>query len=296
MTESEERSHEEFVQQLSPAAAAAVSGEPKPQAPAASPRPPSMGQKATPRLATPPAAEKSPPSKQPSQTGGSAPQPQATGPQTAPTSPPPPQSAAGQQGHKKSESSFQPKDPAEAEKSAKVIEEVCVPAALFSVLESPDGAFTSPAGAKLYVDNFVCKSRKLNDPVEDVIVQQIVLMHHRLVRLHEQASHTKSPEATKILNGATARLTAELRRMVLALRTYRSPIVTKSVQFVKLQAVAEKQDVRYVDQKLNEKIVLTEGNELERNQPIGGRFASTEEPATRVGREAERLQTAGVDG
>ena len=117
----------------------------------------------------------------------------------------------------------------------------------------------SVEGFKKRRDDFVKEGSTTNDPIEHLMLDQILLLHHRLARLHGQAGIANAMETLRILNAAAARLSGELRRMVLALRSYRSPIVTKAVTYVKMQAVAENQDVRFIDGQAGsseEKIVI----------------------------------------
>jgi hypothetical protein len=128
-------------------------------------------------------------------------------------------------------------------------------------------------------------------------------LHHRLAKLHLQACSATSPEAVKIYNAACARLSGELRRMVLALRTYRSPVSTRAVTFVKMQAVAERQDVRFVDGGNSEEKILLARSELADNDRLNDPNmaddddvdSQTQVTRPRRGRTAQRLQAAGLD-
>ena len=76
------------------------------------------------------------------------------------------------------------------------------------------------------------------DPVEQILVEQLALAHHNLGRLYVKAAESQSIEQAECFNNAAARLLGELRRLVLALREYRSPIIARQVTLVNQQNVA----------------------------------------------------------
>ena len=163
---------------------------------------------------------------------------------------------------------------------AALLRELCLPAHLKGIVNMPR---VSEVGAKLYVETFVKDAAPGGDPVEVLLLQQLLLLHFRLARLHQHASGAESLEVTRIVNGAAARLTGEMRRMALALKAYRAPVPAKSVNFIKMQAVAERQAVQYVDHghSSEQRIVSSSRSELEAEPSngggYGGRFADQAE-------------------
>ena len=70
------------------------------------------------------------------------------------------------------------------------------------------------------------------------MIEQITLAHHRILSLHAQAAQAESAEMIEVLNAAATKLTAEMRRLCLALREYRAPVSAKNITLVKQQNVA----------------------------------------------------------
>jgi len=158
----------------------------------------------------------------------------------------------------------------------------------------------SVEGFKKLRDDFVQKGSTTNDPIEQLMLEQILLLHHRLARVHALAGKANDVEALRILSAAAARLSGELRRMVLALRSYRSPVVTKAVTFVKMQAVAENQDVRFIDSQAGsseEKIVIARTEVAGNNGKSEGFDNISDNPITRPSDRwaPERLEAAALD-
>ena len=59
------------------------------------------------------------------------------------------------------------------------------------------------------------------DPIEVMLIEQLVLAHHNLGRLHVRAASAKDIQEHEVFNAAAARLTAEFRRTALAVGHYR---------------------------------------------------------------------------
>ena len=108
------------------------------------------------------------------------------------------------------------------ENEALALRQLFVPSCLASIVHETE---VSRRGAKIYLGAFMCEAGDPADPVERILLEQLSLAHHRLAKLHVQADDAKSPESQKILNTAAARLLAEIRRMALAIRQYRQPVI-----------------------------------------------------------------------
>lgn len=61
------------------------------------------------------------------------------------------------------------------------------------------------------------------DPLEAMLVEQIALSHHALGRAHVRAANATNAEVAKIFFTAAAKLQAEFRQSLLALKGYRAP-------------------------------------------------------------------------
>lgn len=135
-----------------------------------------------------------------------------------------------------------------------------------------------------------------------MLVEQIALAHHNIGRLHVQAARAETIQQANAYNSAAARLLAEFRRSVLALKSYREPPTTRQVTVVQQQNVAENQQVAFVnhqheasgDQKNNRDIKLGDI----RQEVID--YDEEREPFAKstpcCSREEEPIEVARVDG
>src|SRR5215510_13156976 len=74
---------------------------------------------------------------------------------------------------------------------------------------------------KLYLDGFLKELGSPADPVARLMIQQLVLAHFALGRLHVRASTRILPQEVAVYTAAIGRLMAEFRRTALALKAYR---------------------------------------------------------------------------
>ena len=79
-----------------------------------------------------------------------------------------------------------------------------------------------------------------SDPIERMQIEQLIMAHFRIGALHVQANQTESIEGKRILNGATARLMGEFRKLSIALRASRaaSPTIKRRNGRLKIAAVS----------------------------------------------------------
>jgi hypothetical protein len=94
-----------------------------------------------------------------------------------------------------------------------------------TLLYGASGAFF--AGAidvptfKIYLDRFLKDAGASTDPLERQLLEQLVLAHHAIGRLHFRAGTCKDASAVTAYLAAVARLMAESRRTTIAVQAYR---------------------------------------------------------------------------
>jgi hypothetical protein len=81
-----------------------------------------------------------------------------------------------------------------------------------------------------------------------MLIQQLLLAHHRIGDLQVQAAKATTTEAAALYSAAAARLMAEFRKTSMALREYRTPVLQKQITVVKQQNLAAgDQQIAYLD-------------------------------------------------
>lgn len=80
-----------------------------------------------------------------------------------------------------------------------------------------------PEAYKTYLLKVLEDAGKPTDPIEQMLVEQIVLAHHSIGRLHVKAATTDDLEAARVYLGSAALLTGEFRRSISTLKSYREP-------------------------------------------------------------------------
>jgi hypothetical protein len=93
-----------------------------------------------------------------------------------------------------------------------------IPAMMASAF--PALAQFSAAGFKVHLERTLADLGNPSDPVERMMIEQLVLAHFRVAQLHVDAGYCKDAEGMKLFTAATARLLGEFRRTALALRAY----------------------------------------------------------------------------
>ena len=162
----------------------------------------------------------------------------------------------------------------------------------------------SVLGAKLYLEAVLAEAGRPADPVERILLEQMVMAHHRLSLLNTMTLSAKSPQMVTAINTAATRLLGEIRRLALAIRQYRLPPGQRSFSIVHQQNVVAKgeQTVQYVDAGQGQATMTAHDTLNSKPQEaIGGRIsgdntdADAEESATGGGRPVERRQTSAVE-
>lgn len=103
----------------------------------------------------------------------------------------------------------------------KMIQDLHIAACFDRVVGMEDMA--SPLAARRYVEQLLAESKKTDDPVEVMMIQQLILAHHRVANLHVSAATAEKVDTREKYSAMAQRLLAEFRRLALALREYRSP-------------------------------------------------------------------------
>ena len=93
-----------------------------------------------------------------------------------------------------------------------------IPAMMASAF--PALAKFSAAAFKVHLEQTLADLGNPTDPVERMLIEQLVLAHFRVAQLHVDAGYCKGAEGMKLYTAATARLLGEFRRTALALRAY----------------------------------------------------------------------------
>lgn len=198
--------------------------------------------------------------------------------------------AKSQDPHRRELGKLTAQDQAEAD----ALRQTATASALATCLGKTYGQIVGSNGFRAYVDDALAAAGSPSDPIERMLVEQLLMAHHRIGELHAQSACADRPEEAALYNAAAARLLNEFRKTSLALREYRTPVVSRSLTVVNQQNVAAgSQQIAYVDaQKLAEKnpsrseLISTEAKALTYEQPI---FLNTEPPTCRRG-EAEPLE------
>jgi hypothetical protein len=85
-----------------------------------------------------------------------------------------------------------------------------------------DHHFTA-AGYRAFLDRVRKDAGNPTDPVEVMLLEQLVMAHYRAAQLQASAGQAQGLEAVRLYNAAAARLLAEFRLTALALKEYRQP-------------------------------------------------------------------------
>jgi hypothetical protein len=113
-----------------------------------------------------------------------------------------------------------------------------IPAMMASAF--PALAQFSAAGFKVHLEQTLADLGNPTDPIERMLIEQLVLAHFRVAQLHVDAGYCKGAEGMKLYTAATARLLGEFRRTALALRAYGTTTPeSRSEKNVKLYKAAQ---------------------------------------------------------
>lgn len=187
-------------------------------------------------------------------------------------------------------------------KEAIIARDYVIPAALSQIIGPKQ---VSTMGAASYLTTVYPDGKTPADPVEKILLEQLVMAHHRSAMLNVRAHQAVNPECVAIYSTAAIRAGGEIRRTALAIRQYRQPSSSKSFSVIHQQNVAAgsgDQQVSYVDQSASgeEKVSFScRQSELggkQHDDSIAGRFAGqAEEPEPGECRQDQRREEATIE-
>jgi hypothetical protein len=118
------------------------------------------------------------------------------------------------------------------------LREIMSPVALYGSMGGSHGNNLSPDAYTQYLHDVVEDCGSPRDPIERMIVEQLVLAHANIGRLYMKSGIAGQAEETVAYAAAAGRLTGEFRRLSLALTEYRSRAVDQ------IKVADNREDVR----------------------------------------------------
>src|SRR5262245_31788220 len=109
--------------------------------------------------------------------------------------------------------------PVPPERQAGAIARALFPSLLAAALQMD--RYFDAKGFQAFLDGVIVDAGGPTDPIEVMLLQQLVLAHLRAAQLQAHAGMAEGLEAARLYNAAAARLLAELRKTALALKSYR---------------------------------------------------------------------------
>src|SRR5262249_38409261 len=108
------------------------------------------------------------------------------------------------------------------EQKAENLKQLATPSYLYGALVAVHGPSTFDVQAyKVLLDDFLREAEAPADPLVRMLLEQIFLAHHVVGRLNSTAGTRDKIEEIQLFHAAAARLMAEFRRHLLALKAYR---------------------------------------------------------------------------
>ena len=186
-----------------------------------------------------------------------------------------------------------------AQQQANVVREAFFPSMMAAAI--PVTKDIGASAFRLYLNQLLQDAGNPTDPIERMLLEQLALAHYRIAELHVQVEQSRTAEEVKVYSTAAVRLTGEFRRLALALRQYRQPLLPKrTVAFIKQQNVAAgDQQVAYLDQNApQEQVPLfsSDGRVPSRRLTDAQQAKLAPESSPCGGRSAELVEAGPVDG
>lgn len=188
-----------------------------------------------------------------------------------------------------------PEDPLR-DRRIETMRKAIIPSIVADAVHLDKHVSTPTVGA--YMDDFAQRAGGIDDPVEEVIVRQIAQADLIIGQLLAQTTRAQNAPAAQTYGNTACRLIAEVRRLALALKQYRSSdesrktTIVHQVTHVGQQNIATKQDVAYTREGSDEAdgegrvSMKCEDSKLSNRSTHEDRFTE-EESSTRRRRQAE---------
>lgn len=120
-----------------------------------------------------------------------------------------------------------PNQPAtDPQRGAAIIRDLSGPSVLHALAGPGLGQLVGVDGFKEFLDRFQQDLRTSTSPLEAILLQEMLFAHARVGTLHVQSLKASSPELTAIYSSAAVQLTAEVRRLSLAIKQLQTPAGT----------------------------------------------------------------------
>ena len=109
----------------------------------------------------------------------------------------------------------------------------------------------------VYLHTIMEAAGQPGDPILRILIEQYVMAHHKIARLNRMGALAGTPEAARAYDASSVSLTAELRRLALAIKAYREPTTPSHVTVVKQQNLALNQQVALVEERSRSMSTIT---------------------------------------
>lgn len=150
--------------------------------------------------------------------------------------------------HQKHETDSQGAHDGRSELEARGIKETSGPAVLATILGKTWGKVAGSNGFQRYHDDILSAAGAPDCPIETMMIEQLLLAHHRLGDLLAESACADNPEVAALFNNSAVRLMAEFRKTTLALQEFRTPKPLPNVTHVGQQNIAAgNQQIAYLD-------------------------------------------------
>jgi hypothetical protein len=189
----------------------------------------------------------------------------------------------------------------ESQEQAMMVQDRLIPA-IMQMAIAPRGTVDSDT-VRGYRDEMLREMGNPSDPLERMMIEQAAVAHVMVLQFHSFTALAKSSIAAGVYANAAAKLMAELRKMILGVREYRSPMARPQVTKSEQQNVAERQEVHYtagaggdVQMACREKLnpdskLASNGEEVTHANPGDGEI-----PGSRIRWDAEPAVAGAADG
>ena len=105
-----------------------------------------------------------------------------------------------------------------------------------------------PVAYQFYRNKVLVEAGDSNDPLETMLIEQLMMAHQTIGSLYVRAADSNDPAAINVYTSGAARLMAESRKALMAIREYRTPSGPQQLTIVKQQNLAGgNQQVAFVE-------------------------------------------------